>query len=211
MSAYLENLNLDLFWGDHSLCTSEDATLKKIEVLNGEYFEEVSEDKSLIKLDLDLDNDDKTIVSSKILYFLYCNECNKGFSTDAISDHMNKVHSGLDFKCELCGKCFKRQQYLKIHSGIHTESNIECKLCGMFYNTKQSLAAHVGNYHSKKPKVKCNHCGKLLSTEENLRLHIPKCKRIKFEEFHCDSCGKIFKSENSLKKHILRFHFQKNS
>ena len=132
---------------------------------------------------------------------------------------MIKVHSGLDFKCELCGKCFKRQQYLKNHSGIHTESNIECKLCGKFYNTKQSLAAHVGNYHSKKPKVKCNHCGKLLSTEENLKLHIPKCKRIKFEEFHCDSCGKIFKSENSLKKHTysafsfpekqLGFHFHR--
>lgn len=105
---------------------------------------------------------------------LYCEQCNKTFSTfSAVKKHRN-WHAGI-FMCSLCNKSFSCQSSLDTHMDNHEGRKLSTAICNVcdkrFYDTS-SLNKHIKTVHMDFRPNPCPYCDKKFSEKKTLAEHV---------------------------------------
>ncbi|XP_066246493.1 zinc finger protein 75A isoform X2 [Euwallacea similis] len=137
-----------------------------------------------------------------------CTICGKGYSTKAVLENHQKIHTGeKSFTCDVCQKQFRFISTYKTHIMIHSnEKPLSCPVCGKCFRQHAHLKTHIRGQHTAERPFKCTYCGKTFKLSGNLVVHT----RIHTGEtpYICDVCSKGFYDSSSMKKH-RRGHFEK--
>ena len=148
-----------------------------------------------------------------------------------LKSHIDSVHKGIKYRCELCDyetgdihllkyhkkakhggifKCTKcdftaSSDYdLRIHSHtVHKETKLSCDYCEYTATLPNSLKRHVQSVHEG-IKYPCNDC----EFQASSKVHLNKHKAVKHEgiRFNCAQCHHTSISKAGLKKHIRVVH-----
>ncbi|CAG04154.1 unnamed protein product, partial [Tetraodon nigroviridis] len=129
-----------------------------------------------------------------------CGQCEAAYRTKLqLTNHVEQVHIGVRYPCNICGKQFMKETSLKRHELIHTgERPHQCTVCGKTFLTANELKLH-NRYHTGERPYKCEECGKAFIQSGYLKSHM----RIHTGEkpFKCDFCDKGFRLSYHMKKH----------
>ena len=72
--------------------------------------------------------------------------------------HIESIHEGKTFKCDICLSSFKYKGYLKTHVGsFHVGKKFKCGACHSSFTQKSSLKAHIQSVHEGKT-FQCDLC-----------------------------------------------------
>merc|ERR1712098_933803 len=103
--------------------------------------------------------------------FYPCDICGKQLnSTEAVTKHKRRNHSGLDFKCQFCEKNFYSKEVLRNHlESVHGEK-IPCHVCGAKVAPSR-YSNHLKRTHGEKSV--CDICNKEVKSLKfhKLRIH----------------------------------------
>lgn len=145
-------------------------------------------------------------------YKYECGECERKFAVAyALAAHVDSVHKGVTYDCDVCGKKFRQRRSLNDHKVRHEPDYVPpvlaCNICNKKFATSSGLRGHVEITHKKNVFI-CSICGKSLcskmSLENHMNLHQEK------KPFVCDVCGKRFRTMYLLKTHTV-VHTKKKS
>ncbi len=108
--------------------------------------------------------------------------------------------------CAICAKQFHSSQYLKQHiNSVHLGIKFACEVCGNKFVGKQAKEDHVKAFHRNDPSFKCNICMKALSSRVILREHMDAIHK-KLTPYQCKFCHLKFSRRNTLKSHEANVH-----
>merc|ERR1712141_816932 len=96
-----------------------------------------------------------------------CEMCGKIFRSKAnLEVHVNSLHNGIKYKCQLCDMPFMQLRTLnkrvKLIHGIHEGLKFKCEACNDSFKSKSHLLRHVKIIHEKQ-RQKCEICDKTFS------------------------------------------------
>ncbi|CAG9804587.1 unnamed protein product [Chironomus riparius] len=92
--------------------------------------------------------------------------------------------------CSTCGKLFTSLNTCKTHEKIHSGLQYICDLCGSYFSMKPYLTSHVQKVHLKLKRFKCSMCNKSFIHRELLNYHIKK--HLNIRNYSCQFCQKTF-------------------
>ena len=134
-----------------------------------------------------------------------CPICGKIYKDKkSMSLHLNGVHLGVRFYCDLCTENFSQKSSLRRHiQSFHKNGGDNkihlCNACGQKFSRKLSLKLHVENVHLKTKKFECEFCGATFNMKHHLNNH--RDSKHYGVKHNCDRCGKIFSDKNTMYKH----------
>ena len=136
-----------------------------------------------------------------------CPICFKEFRNErperALEGHMERIHSGMQFDCNICDRKLNSMTALKFHRKIYHEDDrmekVPCHICGLNI-AKMYLDDHVVNRHNQQEKsISCLECDKKFYSQIQLTHHMKQVHAEK--KFMCNQCD--YKSSQ---KHNLKVH-----
>lgn len=137
---------------------------------------------------------------------LQCKYCPQSFRTRAnYKNHLNNVHSGLQFMCQTCGETFETRIKWQSHSRNHDKTlKYHCTFqdCTKAFRVKHHLTNHLRS-HTKESPFQCNFdgCSAAFRQRHALTIHIRKHTQ---EFFNCEQCKSPFVTQYSLNKHLKK-------
>jgi len=143
----------------------------------------------------------------------YCEFCTyKTPNKTRLVRHFSEMHSGQQFPCDQCQFVAKRSDALKnhmnrIHLGIGPEK-VQCQHCEKFVG-KHSLQKHISAYHTEEKKFyNCpvEQCDFMHHNRETIKHH--KRKEHDKINFPCEECNYTSAREGDLKKHKRKVHLK---
>ena len=151
-----------------------------------------------------------------------CPECDEKFPQLCLAlAHLNRVHRGYKYNCNLCSRSYEYSADLRSHQRrkhgrkptrtsrdkIELSSKCQhlCNFCENHFPTWKKLQRHIREVHFPKPTTYiCQYCGKSFGHRRSMLRHI---KYAHFEMQHiCNHCGMSYKSPTSFKLHLNRMH-----
>ena len=117
------------------------------------------------------------------------------------------MHLKYDFLSnQFCDNVFASKQYLKSHiDNVHGGKTYDCNICSKHCPSTDSLKKHTVFVHTGKRHTKCDSCGKSFSKAGNLKAHIHTVHE-RHKDYKCESCGKSFTLAKDLERHIHTIH-----
>ena len=150
----------------------------------------------------------KTIDSENSEKKLFCEKCNKLFSTPGnLHSHITTIHDNYrPYKCDFpnCKKAYAAESKLIAHKRTHTGLRpFVCQICQKTFSEKGNLKTHL-KFHSEIRPFKCTLCNKEYKSRGHLKDHI-EIEHYHIKKFCCQYCNKYFGRISTLKVHI-RIH-----
>ncbi|XP_045195373.2 zinc finger protein ZFP2-like [Mercenaria mercenaria] len=130
-----------------------------------------------------------------------CEHCGHSFPHPRqLYKHVKNVCTKHKVFCEICEKWFS-STYIYTHKKLHSgERPFICEKCGDSFPLADSLKIHMKYKHTFEKKFKCMQCEKafvkLSTLQRHERVHLKICPHI------CDYCGKQFSTNWNLKAHM---------
>ena len=127
--------------------------IKEVEMATNQ----VTDQKTLLKRDLNLNSETKSELKKKK------------------SKQTRKIHS---LKCEFCDKLFTRHEYRRNHvKQVHEEERpFKCEQCSNAFKEKAALQKHIYALHTRKKTFGCKHCKHGFVTKDRLKKHEIVCE-----------------------------------
>ena len=114
--------------------------------------------------------------------------------------HIETVHEGKQYQCQLCHEVFKSNYTLQNHIDYEHEGKekFKCPTCTQQFTAKSTLNKHIAVAHQRENLTTylCPHCGKSCVCKTHLTRHI-KCVHENIASFQCNGCTRSFKSKSS--------------
>jgi stress-induced morphogen len=137
-----------------------------------------------------------------------CYQCSKRFSSVSdLQKHIDAVHYGDSYDCEICGVKFSRSENLARHKTVkHMEPHVStyaCTDCGKRFSRSDNLERHAAVVHSSSLLLfRCETCGKKFNRKDNFTRHIENIfSSDGSPRYKCIYCGQQFCTELLLKAH----------
>ena len=105
-----------------------------------------------------------------------CNQCGKSYDKRNLQRHINQVHEGLKYKCELCQKMFSEPANLKRHiMCVHDKQKpYRCSVCNKAFGQKSDMEIHTDTVHGNLKPHACNFCSLSFYVKKYLKIHIKR-------------------------------------
>ena len=138
----------------------------------------------------------------------------KSYTTKSdLRRHVDSVHAGKTFSCEICKLKFTLKKNLVVHMKLHdSTSGHVCQMCGKSCQDQRSLASHLAG-HSGEKNFQCTNsgCTKKYQNQSGLRKHLKVCGKSLEERqiYSCSQCPQKCVSKDVLKQHICTVHGKK--
>lgn len=151
---------------------------------------------------------------------LFCQQCNKHFSTTSnYRRHLKYVHEldldevGTPIPMYECGKCrrtFATEKKYAAHLASH-EQYRECTICNRTY-AKAAYYNHMARHTSGKTLL-CTMCDRQFGTSSNFKRHMRRIHSIddtaamaQADGVKCEVCSEEFKNKILLSRHMIDYH-----
>lgn len=147
-------------------------------------------------------------------FFCTVPHCQKSYTTKSdLRRHVDSVHAGKTFSCEICKLKFTLKKNLVVHMKLHdSTSGHVCQMCGKSCQDQRSLASHLAG-HSGEKNFQCTNsgCTKKYQNQSGLRKHLKVCGKSLEERqiYSCSQCPQKCVSKDVLKQHICTVHGEK--
>ena len=113
-----------------------------------------------------------------------CGEVFEGFSARwSLGEHIDKVHNGERFKCQVCKKNFPRCDIMEKHyRAEHPNDTVNCVVCKAEFKNPNMLRHHLAAVHEG-VRYSCRHCDETFSSAMTRTRHM-KEEHDDFRSYH---------------------------
>ena len=124
----------------------------------------------------------------------------------SLKSHMQSMHEGVNYPCELCEHKAKQRPGLKRHMALvhNIGKELLCEQCDFQTRHNEKLKKHVKIKHEGIKKV-CDKCCKTFSERKHLQRHMDSVHNN--VRFQCDQCDKITTQKGDLIRHIKKYMY----
>ena len=140
-----------------------------------------------------------------------CPQCDKSFSFQRITQHINEVHFKIKrYTCTFCNMTFFAKSNMKIHiKAVHDKiEDVACSECDFKTSYTLSMRNHKKSVHSNERPHKCYACEYTAKTARDVKMHITNI-HISREKLKCNEYEFMTTNERSLQIHIKAAHQRK--
>ena len=136
--------------------------------------------------------------------------CDKKYKSHAgLRNHVEAVHEGIIYKCNICQYIAKHKSHLTIHiRNVHFKElqlQYPCKICFYQATCTKDLSRHVDNVHLRSENVVCNQCHKSIQ-KQSLSRHMKMFHSGDQPQYNCKSCSFNTIHKGGLKRHNKNVH-----
>ena len=109
--------------------------------------------------------------------------------------------------CQYCGASFSITALTNHVQKVHSTVNYDCEKCGLEFCSKYDLKQHVENGHPKLKVHICQHCGQSFSSVFNMKAHVERV-HLGIKNFSCNECNWSSYEKVKLKMHKESVHLK---
>ena len=137
-----------------------------------------------------------------------CDYCPTHFYSEQCRiDHMNSVHLGQKYDCDICGKSYTNKSTLTAHKKIEHSAlqemwKCDFQFCDKTFKTRQIMKQHQRDVHTEF-RIACDLCPAKFKSKLSLDRHL---RKIHNEVYKCDFCWRAMSSIEAWRVHMLKRH-----